>query len=199
MTIRAVFFDLGGVILRTEYQAPRERLAERLNMNYEDLNKIVFESDTSRKASLGAMSADEYWAAVTRRLGRPASETHDIRTEFFAGDVLDRSLVDYIRSLRPRYKTGVISNAWPDLRTYLVENKFEDAFDALIVSAELGVIKPDPKIYQIALEQLKVDPDEAVFVDDTFSNVEAARALGMHGIHFRSPEQTLNKLNEMLK
>jgi epoxide hydrolase-like predicted phosphatase len=199
MTIRAVFFDLGGVILRTEYQAPRERLAERLNMNYEDLNKIVFESDTSRKASLGAMSADEHWAAVTRRLGRPASETHDIRTEFFAGDVLDRSLVDYIRSLRPRYKTGVISNAWPDLRTYLVENKFEDAFDALIVSAELGVIKPDPKIYQIALEQLKVDPDEAVFVDDTFSNVEAARALGMHGIHFRSPEQTLNKLNEMLK
>ncbi len=199
MTIRAVFFDLGGVILRTEYQAPRERLAERLNMNYEDLNKIVFESDTSRKASLGAMSADEHWAAVTRRLGRPASETHDIRTEFFAGDVLDRSLVDYIRSLRPRYKTGVISNAWPDLRTYLVENKFEDAFDALIVSAELGVIKPDPKIYQIALEQLKVDPDEVVFVDDTFSNVEAARALGMHGIHFRSPEQTLNKLNEMLK
>ncbi len=199
MTIRAVFFDLGGVILRTEYQAPREHLAERLNMNYEDLNKVVFESDTSRKASLGAMSAEDHWAAVTRRLGRPASETRDIRTEFFAGDVLDRSLVEFIRSLRPRYKTGVISNAWPNLRNYLIENKFEDAFDALVVSAEVGVMKPEPKIYQIALEGLNVQPGEAVFVDDTFSNVEAARALGMHGIHFRSPEQTLNKLKEMLK
>jgi epoxide hydrolase-like predicted phosphatase len=168
-------------------------------MNYEDLNKVVFESDTSRKASLGAMSAEDHWAAVTRRLGRPASETRDIRTEFFAGDVLDRSLVEFIRSLRPRYKTGVISNAWPNLRNYLIENKFEDAFDALVVSAEVGVMKPEPKIYQIALEGLNVQPSEAVFVDDTFSNVEAARALGMHGIHFRSPEQTLNKLKEMLK
>jgi len=49
MTIRAAFFDIGGVILRTEYQAPRERLAERLNTTYEDLSKIVFESDSSRR------------------------------------------------------------------------------------------------------------------------------------------------------
>ena len=198
MTIRAIFFDLGGVILRTEYQAPRERLAERLNMTYEDLNRIVFESDSSRKASIGVMSADEHWAAVTRRLGRPASETANIREEFFAGDLLDRGLLDFIRSLRPRYKTGVISNAWPDLRTYLVENKFEDAFDALIVSAEVGVMKPEPKIYQIALEQLNIKPEEAVFVDDISSNVDAARTLGMQGILFRNPEQTMSKLKEML-
>ena len=199
MAIRAVFFDLGGVIVRTEYQAPRERLAERLNMIYEDLNKIVFESDSSRKASIGAISTDEHWAAVTRRLGRPASESHNIRAEFFAGDVIDRSLLDFIRSLRPRYKTGIISNAWPDLRNYLIENKFDDAFDALIVSAEVGVMKPEPKIYQIALEQVKAGPNEAVFVDDMASNIEAARALGMHGILFQNTEQTLNNLKEMLK
>ena len=168
-------------------------------MIYEDLNKIVFESDSSRKASIGAISTDEHWAAVTRRLGRLASESHNIRAEFFAGDVIDRSLLDFIRSLRPRYKTGIISNAWPDLRNYLIENKFDDAFDALIVSAEVGVMKPEPKIYQIALEQVKAGPNEAVFVDDMASNIEAARALGMHGILFQNTEQTLNNLKEMLK
>jgi putative hydrolase of the HAD superfamily len=198
MTIRAAFFDLGGVIVRTEYQAPRELLAERLNMTYEDLNKLVFESDTSRKASIGAITTDEHWIAVTRRLGRPASESKTIRAEFFAGDVIDRELLGFIRSLHPGRMTGVISNAWPDMRNYLIENKFDDAFDALVLSAEVGVMKPDPKIYNLALEQFKIKPAEAVFVDDTPPNVEAARALGMQAIHFQSQEQTLEELKEML-
>src|SRR5512136_40283 len=102
MAVRAVLFDFGGVIVRTEYQAPREHLAERLNMTYEDLSKIVFESETSRLASIGQMTTEAHWATVARRLSRPASEAGGLREEFFAGDVLDRELVDYIRSLRPR-------------------------------------------------------------------------------------------------
>jgi putative hydrolase of the HAD superfamily len=199
MTIRAVFFDLGGVIVRTEYQAPRERLAERLNTTYEDLYKIVFESDTGHKASLGSITVDEHWVAVARRLGRPASETQTIRTEYFAGDVIDRTLLDFIRSIRPQRKTGVISNAWPDMRSYLVENKFDDAFDALVLSSEVGITKPDPKIYYIALDKFKIKPEEAVFVDDMPANVEAARTLGLHGVLFQTPERTLDKLKELLR
>ncbi len=198
MTIRAIFFDLGGVIVRTEYQGPREQLAERLNMTYEDINKIVFESDTSRKASLGQISTGEHWEAVTRRLKRPPSETKSIREEFFAGDVVDRDLIGFIRSLRPRYGTGIISNAWPDLRDYVAGNKFDDAFDSLIISAEVGVMKPEAKIYQIALDRLKVRANEAAFVDDMPANIEAARALGMQGIVFRDPRQVKENLKTLL-
>ncbi len=199
MSIRAVFFDLGGVILRTEYQAPREHLAERLNLAYEDVYKAVFESETSRKASLGTVSEDEHWSAVARKLGRPATEASAIRTEFFAGDVIDRDLLDYIRSLRPQYTTGVISNAWPNMRAYVVDNKFEDAFDSLTISAEVGVMKPQPKIFQLALERAKVQAGEAVFVDDMLANIEAADALGMRGILFRDPHETLAELKNFLK
>ncbi len=199
MTVRAIFFDLGGVIVRTEYQAPREHLAERLNTTYEDLNRIVFDSDSGRQASLGKITTDEHWAAVTRKLGRPSSETKAIHAEFFAGDVIDRSLLDFIRSLRPRYKTGVLSNAWSDLREYIIENKFDDAFDALTISAEVGVMKPEPRIYELALQQLKVTASEAAFVDDVRANVEAARALGMHGILFQNPAQAMDDLKEILK
>ena len=198
MTLRAVFFDIGGVIVRTEYQAPRERLAERLNMTYEDISKIVFESETARKASIGEVSVEEHWLAVARKLRLPASEAESIRAEFFAGDVIDRDLLTFIRSLRPRYKTGVISNAWGDSRDYIVKNQFDDAFDSLILSAEIGMMKPQPEIYQWALKQAQVEANEAAFVDDMPRNIEAANALGMHGIVFRDPAQVKENLKTLL-
>jgi epoxide hydrolase-like predicted phosphatase len=197
--IRAVLFDFGGVIARTEYQAPRAHLAERLNLDYDDLVRLVFESETSRTASVGAIRADEHWAAVMRRLRRPASETKAIRDEFFGGDIVDRDLLDFIQSLRPRFKTGLISNAWDDLREWLIREKVPDAFDHIVISAEAGVMKPNAEIYLLALEQLEVSPSEAVFVDDFLENVEGARAVGMSAIHFRDPESALDELKRLLK
>jgi len=198
MTLRAVFFDLGGVLVRTEYQAPRQRLAERLGLDFEELEKQVFASASSRQASVGEISTEQHWEAVTRRLGRPAEEAETLREEFFAGDIVDRELLDFIRALRPRIYTGVISNAWPDLRAYIVKQKFDDAFDDMVISAEVGVMKPHARIYQIALEKATVSPQEAVFVDDMFENIEGCRAVGMRGIHFRSPQQALAELKGML-
>jgi epoxide hydrolase-like predicted phosphatase len=198
MSFRAVFFDFGGVIVRTEYQAPREHLAERLNIDYEDLVKLVFDGETARRASVGQLGEEEHWRTVARKLGRPAGEIDSIRAEFFAGDVLDRTLVEFIASLRPRYKTGVISNAWPSLRAYLTNQKLDGAFDTLIISAEVGVMKPDAKIYQIARQQAAVEAGEAIFVDDALENIEAANALGMHGILFRDQDQVLGELRRLL-
>ncbi len=196
--IKAVFFDLGGVIVRTEFQAPREHLAERLGMEYEDLVKLVFDSPSSIRASHGEISDKEHWAEVTKRLRRPAAETETIREEFFAGDMVDREILEFLRSLRPHYFVGVISNAWPDLRDYIARQKFDDAFDQMVISGEVGVMKPEARIFRIALEQAGVNPDEAVFVDDLFENVEGCRAVGMYGIHFRDPETAMQELKGLL-
>ena len=198
MTIRAVFFDFGGVIARTEFQAPRQYLAERLGMEYEDIDKIVFGSPSSDRAAMGEISAEEHWAEVIKRLRRPDSEMETIREEFFAGDVIDREIVDYLRSLRSSYYIGLISNAWPDLRDYIIGLKIEDAFDHMVISAEVGVMKPEARIYQIALEQAGVNPSEAVFVDDFYENIEGCQAVGMHGIHFQSQRQAMHKLIQLL-
>ena len=198
MSIKAVFFDLGGVIVRTEFQAPRQQLAERLGMEYEDLSKIVFDSDSGIRASMGEITSADHWASVVKRLKRPASELSLIRDEFFAGDIVDRTLVEYIRSLRGKYKTGLISNAWSDLRDFVVREKFDDAFDKMIISAEVGVMKPEPKIFQFALEQFGVKPKEAVFVDDFYVNIEGCEKVGIKGIHFKDAESTLQQLKELL-
>jgi epoxide hydrolase-like predicted phosphatase len=198
MNIRAALFDLGGVILRTEHQAPREHLAERLNMTYEDLDKIVFASETSRLASVGKLSTEQHWAAIMKRLGLPSSAAEQVYSEFFAGDVLDQELLDLIRSLRPRRKTALISNGWPDLRDYITRNRFLDAFDALVISAEVALMKPDPRIYELALGRLEVEASQSALVDDTPANVEAANELGMHGILFESTAQIRRELESIL-
>ena len=198
MSIRAVFFDLGGVIVRTEYQSPRERLAERLGMEYEDLDRIVFDSESGQQASIGAITPLQHWEAVMQRLKRPYEEMTTIRDEFFAGDIVDHQILNFLRSLRGKYKTGLISNAWSDLRDYLVREKMDDAFDHIIISAEVGVAKPEPKIFQIALEQAKLRPNEAVFVDDFYVNIEGCEKVGMKGIHFKDAESALQQLKLLL-
>jgi len=198
MTIRAVFVDMGGVIVRTEFQAPRQHLADRLGMEYEDLVKLVFDSESAQQASIGLISEDEHWATVMRRLHRPASETQAIRDEFFAGDIIDTDLLDFLRNLRGKVKVGMISNAWSGLRAYILSKKFEDAFDIMIISAEVKAMKPDARIYQIALEKLAALPSESVFLDDFPENVQAARAVGMQAIHFAQPEQAIKELKLLL-
>jgi len=198
MSIRAVFFDLGGVIVRTEYQSPRERLAERLGMEYEDLDRIVFDSESGHQASIGAITSLQHWEAVMKRLKRPYEEMSTIRDEFFAGDIVDRQILDFLRSLRGTHKTGLISNAWSDLRDYLVREKMDDAFDHIIISAEVAVAKPEAGIYQIALKQAGVRPNEAVFVDDFYVNIEGCEKVGMKGIHFKDAQSALQQLKLLL-
>jgi putative hydrolase of the HAD superfamily len=126
------------------------------------------------------------------------TESKAVYAEFFAGDFLDRELVAFIDSLRPAHKTGLITNAWGDMRSYLGREKVTGAFDVLIVSAEVGVLKPQSRIYELALAQADVTAQEAIFVDDTVVNVEAAAKLGMTGILFKDREQTISEINRLI-
>lgn len=199
MIIESVFFDLGGVILRTEYQAPREHLAERLGLSYDELVRLVFDSESSRRASLGEMRPEAHWEAVAARLGVPNEGIPALRAEFFGGDVVDRELLELIRSLRPARRTGLISNAWQDGRDHAKKNGIADAFDVLIFSAEVGLVKPDPAIFRVALNTVGTVAERAVMIDDFAENVAAARAVGMHGIVFSDAEAAKAELKGLLK
>lgn len=198
MTIRAVFFDLGGVIVRTEHPEPRTNLAESLGLSYADIDKLVFENESSKQASLGLISEARHWQNVASSLNQPDSGIDRLRSEFFAGDRVDLELVGLMRSLRLFIKIGLISNAWSGLRAWIEAQNFADAFDDMVISAEVGFAKPDPRIYQAALQNLQVLPAESVFLDDMPRNVEAARKIGMHAIHFVQPDQAIAELKTLL-
>jgi epoxide hydrolase-like predicted phosphatase len=199
MAIKAVIFDFGGVLVRTEDRTPRQELADSLGMTYQELNDLIFESETARRATVGEITTQEHWETLRSELGLPVDKFPRVPKEFFGGDVLDKALIDYIRDLRPRYKTALLSNAWDDLRGVVInEWQIADVFDELIISAEVGVAKPDAGIYELTLERLNVAPSEAVFVDDFPRNIAGAQAVGMKAIHFRDSNQVRAELDRLL-
>jgi len=184
--IRAVIFDLGGVILRTDDPGPRTALAERLGKTYAELDEIVFANPVSQAGERGLAAPEEVWAEVARLLSLPSGEVGQVRREFFAGDQVDMALVELIQGLRGRYLTALLSNHWiADMPRFLREElHVPDIFDLVISSAAIGLAKPDPQIFNLVLERLGVAPGEAVFVDDNLANIQAAGQMGIHAVRF---------------
>ena len=168
-------------------------------MTYEEMDELVYGSPSSKLAGSGLITAEAHQEFVLKTLGLPAGSFKSFGDEFWGGDQLDTVLVDFIMGLRGDYTTALLSNAWDDLRTMLVGLwKIDGIFDHIFISAELKIAKPDPRIYQHVINELRQDPSEMIFVDDFIENVEAARAEGLQAIHFRSREQALNELAEYL-
>ncbi|MFZ5810361.1 MAG: HAD family hydrolase [Chloroflexota bacterium] len=200
MTIRALVFDFGGVLLRTEDHSPRIALAKRFGLSEGELERLVFASSSSIRASLGELDVEEHWREVVRTLGAGESDIETIKTEFFAGDRLDERLVMYLRQMRNQYHIGLLSNAWSDLRSFLHHRLgILDMFDEAVISAEVKMMKPQVEIYHYTARKLGVAPHEAVFVDDMQENVEGARAAGMQAILFRDANQLFAELNDLIQ
>lgn len=197
--INTVIFDLGGVLLRTEDRVPRTRLAEQFGLTYEELEKLMYDGESSMQAMRGEKSVKEHKQKVMNILGLPGDSFQEFGDQFWGGDEMDQKLVDFIRALRSDYTTALLSNAWEDLRPLLKDYwKISDAFDHIFISAEMGLAKPDPRIYQQVISEIGASPSELVFVDDFIENVEAARQAGWNAVHFRSREQALADLAEYL-
>lgn len=90
--------------------------------------------------------------------------------------------------------TNFSRETWPIARARF---GFLDRFADVVVSGEVGLVKPDPRIYRLAIERCRLAPARTVFVDDLPANVEAARAAGLHGLHFTTPERLRTDLGAL--
>lgn len=199
MPITTLIFDFGSVLLRMVDETPRHQLAAHYDIPLETIYQQVFDSPTAAPASLGKLTIAQHWEAVFAALNIPPAERSAFTEQFWSADALDEALIAYIRTLRRRYKIGLLSNAWDDLRQALDERfGIVHDFDKLIISAEVGLAKPDPRIYHLALERLGAQPAETVFLDDVSVNVDAARAVGLHAIQYRDFAQAREELERLI-
>ncbi|HWR66618.1 MAG TPA: HAD family phosphatase [Bellilinea sp.] len=198
--IKAVIFDMGGVLLRTIDQGPREALGARYGFDTQRLFDVVLTSESSKQAEVGLKPDKVHWEWALDELGIPQEERAEFIKEFWAGDRMDYELLDFIQSLRPAIRTGLLSNAWPNTRSNITRHwgALEPYFDVTIFSAELGMRKPAPEFFHWLLERLDVRPDEAIFVDDYGKNIEAARELGMQAVKFCSTEQAIQDVRALI-
>lgn len=197
--IRAVIFDFGGVLVRMVDDRPRLRLAKQLGVSLSHLDDLVFFSKSAQQASKGEIPVRLHWEAVRVALGIPGEEMPRFLEQYWSADDVNWELLDYIKGLHSGYKVGLLSNAWDDLRqTMHTRWNIDGLFDEMIISAEVKLVKPSPRIFQLAVERLGVLPEEAIFVDDMLDNVIAAGQERLHAIQFLNNPQTLSELNTFL-
>lgn len=185
MELKAVIFDWGGVLMRTEDYEPRSRWDTRLGLAPGQVERAVHGIEAWRGVQCGEVDMETYWSAVGEELGLSASDLAQLREDFYSGDRLDETLVGQIRKLKARgLLVGLLSNNTPELMPILRQEGLDALFDAIVVSCDIGVMKPDRRAYQAILDVLGVGAAEALFVDDFIENVRGAESVGMAAVHF---------------
>lgn len=201
MMIKAIVLDLGGVLLRTEDQTSRRELEKRYNLSPGKIHDLVFNSPLAISATLGEVDTKAVWEYVADELNLSPKSLESFQQAFWAGDQLDLDLLTFVQSCHQDYITAILSNAWGDARKTLAE-RFGiiqgKTVDYILISAELGVAKPDPKIYHILSESLNCKFQEILFIDDFYENIIAASRLGIQTIHYQPDLNIVEKIKRYL-
>jgi len=194
-SIKALIWDCGGVLVRTEDPSGRREWEQKLGLPRYDIDRVVLGSKAWIQAQCGEIPEEAYWTEVRVHLGLNERAIQDLRRDFYAGDRINPVVLDVITRLRPHYKQAILSNAVPSLLEML-RDRFQivHLFDVIITSASIGVMKPDPHAYRAALDALRLRAEETVFIDDLRENIQGAKQLGMHAIHFETDHDDIRPL-----
>ena len=214
MAIRAVVFDIGGILEVTprrddptaDFPALHAAWEARLDMPPGELDRRMRELDTrlqsmGKDGGLGTCTEEE-WLAEWRSASGMTQEQFDAYMRDF-WDVYcgqpNSELIAYFRSLRPRYQTALLSNSFVGAQREEQQRfHFDELTDLIIYSHEVGMAKPDPRIFQLTCQRLGVQPAEMVFLDDSPTHVAAARELGIHAILFQDNAQAIADIQACL-
>lgn len=191
MSIKAVIFDVGGVLHKSN-TVVADSLSKEL-----DLDKTTYEAIWANQIPLlGSGKIDEaaFWTQVHERYGvRPVTLEEDLLGKAFA-EALEpyTEILNLVQDLhRQGITLAILSNTIEPHAKALRGAGYYNNFDKVFLSHEIGMRKPDPAIYTYVLQELGVGPHEAVFIDDDPVNVVAAQSVGMRGIVFESPTQVV--------
>lgn len=182
MTIRAVVFDIGGVLEVIDdavFPGPAER---RLGLPPGSIAAGL--SALPGNAVLGEVTMQQVRDEWQRTLDLDDLAVDELVEDYWKWYVgtLDRPLLEWFAGQRPARKTGILSNSGPDARERERPHGFEQVADVIVYSHEVGLAKPDPAAYELTTRRLSVAPHEVLFLDDVDANVEAARAFGWHAV-----------------
>ena len=185
--IKAVIFDCFGVLTVDLWKEFVATLPDEQKQAASDINHSY---------DRGELTEAEFMQQVEDLTGRRPSEVEDVRN---SDGTKNKELITYIGSLKPDYKIGLLSNIASNwIRENLLTETEQLLFDQMIMSYEVKMTKPDPRIYHLSTERLGVDIQDCVFVDDIEHYCEAARQEGMQAVVYQNFEQMKAELAKIL-
>jgi putative hydrolase of the HAD superfamily len=187
MTIRAVVFDVGNVLELTEdnYVFALAGQAASLGLTTEEFTERT--QAAWEGGDIGAVTLEEVHRALGEALGIDEARVNEIMESMWREylGTANTAMTEWARGLRPQYKAGILSNSFVGAREReQAAYGYMDFIDDLVYSHEVGLLKPNPRIYLLSCERLGVRPGEVVFIDNHEPFARAARDVGMHAVHF---------------
>jgi putative hydrolase of the HAD superfamily len=199
MTIRAVVFDIGGILEITPDLGWAPVWESRLGLPPGAISERM--AAAWRGGEIGTVSEAEVHQAARERLGLDDGQLAQFMADLWRDylGTANTELIEYARRLRPRYRTGILSNSFVGAREReQAAYGFEDLVDVIVYSHECGLSKPDPRTYALVCSQLEVEPAQTVFLDDHEPNIDGARRAGLHAVLYSSNAQAISDIEELL-
>jgi epoxide hydrolase-like predicted phosphatase len=188
--IRAVLLDCFGVLYLPKSDYWYQALLANPTTNHDEIRDLVDQDE------YGLIDDEALFEGIARLSDHSIDQ---VRRHLVNGFVRNDELVQYVESLRPRYKVALLSNLGHDSSVhYFSAQDRQRLFDEVIISGEVGMIKPHPEIFEYACSKLGVDTSEAVFVDDKETNCIGAREAGLQAIRYTSTQQVAQELQRLL-
>jgi len=203
MTIKAVVFDIGGVLEQVQDDAWPDiwirGWERRMNLPAGHVTAALESTGEMVTAEMSEAQIRELYANV---LGLDEHQAHQMMAEMwdaYCGE-LDVALRDFAAGLRPKFATAILSNSADGARREEQRRfGFEQLVDVIVYSHEVGVAKPDPAIFRLTQERLGVEAHEIVFLDDHDPHVQAARACGWHAVWHRDAAVSINEITATIE
>jgi len=182
--IKAIIFDFFGVLCSEEYwKSVQER----------------FDNDAFHKLATGIHTGRLGWGEFVQKVAMQTEQTTDEVQRMYETQRINLELAAYIDKLHEEYKTALLTNSNATfINPLLKKTGLDKAFDEVVVSSDIGIVKPDPRIYEYALEKLGVKAGEAVFIDDSPARVAGAKAASMKAICYKDFKQMKIELQKLL-
>ena len=192
--MKNIVFDLGGVLFARDKNKSTQEFHEFFSFIRSERMPLFWE-----EYDRGTLTFDEVLDELSRSKGCDRAVAEDYLREALDRQEAVPQTAALIRDLkRAGYRLYVLSNMSREFIDFLRRTEIYGCFDGEVVSCEEGVVKPEPRIYEILLDRFVLDPAETLFIDDRRSNLEAAAAFGIATFHFREPESSCTQLREML-
>lgn len=201
---RALLVDYGGVLTSPVVES-FANFCTREQIDVDVFRDVIMGAARTidspfARVETGAITQEEFDAAVAALLSAACGRAIDpqgLKQRLFADISSDAAMIAAIKRARAAgVKTVLVSNSWGG-RDYPAEI-LDATFDALVISGEVGLRKPEPEMYHFAADKAGVACEECVFVDDFKVNIDGAHAVGMTGVLHRDANETIPRLEELL-
>ena len=194
--IKTIFFDIGGVLIDIHPERTYQYLSDSADVEV-NMVKESFPWDAHDQYERGIMNNEDWFITYKESLPQPCCLK---RSDFWNAWKLllgeEKNTVNILEALNKQYSIWLLSNTNPKHIQDEIEKRylFPSLVNGAVYSFDVGVRKPEKEIYEIAMQRADANPQECLFIDDLLENIQAAKQIGIEGIHFISSEQLKQEL-----